>query len=277
LAPLRWQRLANLAVRAGTGCPRDEVVGEGPLVVLVPGMGDLRSTYRFLAPRLREAGYRVASADLRGHGDSDATFKSYGDAETAGDVAALVEQLGGPAVLVGNSMGAAAAVLVAAGRPDLVSALVLIGPGLRPPQLGLAMRLFVRVWLRRPWTATMWKAYLPRGYAGRRPADYDNYTREVLAALGRPGHKTALSRTSRLSHAEVETRLGQVRRVRALVLMGEKDPDFADPAKEAGWIGPSLQAEVVMVPDAGHYPQSQQPDVVTEAITSFLAHADADA
>jgi len=31
--------------------------GEGPLVVLVPGMGDLRRAYRFLAPGLREAGY----------------------------------------------------------------------------------------------------------------------------------------------------------------------------------------------------------------------------
>ena len=62
-----------------------DVAGDGPLVVLVPGMGDLRATYRFLAPALREAGYRVACTDLRGHGDSDATFTSYGDAETAGD------------------------------------------------------------------------------------------------------------------------------------------------------------------------------------------------
>ena len=30
--------------------------GHGPLVVLVPGMGDLRGSYRFLAPQLREAG-----------------------------------------------------------------------------------------------------------------------------------------------------------------------------------------------------------------------------
>jgi pimeloyl-ACP methyl ester carboxylesterase len=57
-----------------------DVAGEGPLVVLVPGMGDLRAGYRFLAPALREAGYRVACTDLRGHGDSDTTFSSYGKA-----------------------------------------------------------------------------------------------------------------------------------------------------------------------------------------------------
>src|SRR5580704_7298801 len=56
-----------------------DVAGTGPLVVLVPGMGDLRASYRFLAPALREAGYRVACTDLRGHGDSDTTFASYGD------------------------------------------------------------------------------------------------------------------------------------------------------------------------------------------------------
>jgi alpha-beta hydrolase superfamily lysophospholipase len=63
------------------------------LVVTIPGMGDLRSTYRFLVPALVDAGIRVAATDLRGHGDSDATFQRYGDAETAQDVVALVEAL----------------------------------------------------------------------------------------------------------------------------------------------------------------------------------------
>jgi pimeloyl-ACP methyl ester carboxylesterase len=67
-----------------------DAAGTGPLIVLVPGMGDLRAGYRFLAPALRAAGYRVACTDLRGHGDSDATFPSYGDEETAGDVRAQV-------------------------------------------------------------------------------------------------------------------------------------------------------------------------------------------
>ena len=43
-----------------------EVIGQGPLVVLSPGLGDTRRTYRFLAPLLAKAGYRVASVDLRG-------------------------------------------------------------------------------------------------------------------------------------------------------------------------------------------------------------------
>jgi len=69
-----------------------DVAGDGSLVILVPGLGDLRAGYRFLAPALRAAGYRVACTDLRGHGDNDATFTSYGDEETAGDVIALLEE-----------------------------------------------------------------------------------------------------------------------------------------------------------------------------------------
>src|ERR1700693_1777931 len=105
-----------------------DVGGDGPLVVLVPGMGDPRATYRFVAPALREAGYPVAGSGLRGQGDSDTTFPTYGDSETAADLVALVEELGGPAVIVGNSMGAAAAVIGAAVPPDMVSGLEPIHP-----------------------------------------------------------------------------------------------------------------------------------------------------
>jgi pimeloyl-ACP methyl ester carboxylesterase len=34
-----------------------------------------------------------------------------------------------------------------------------------------------------------------------------------------------------------------------------------DPAAEAAWIAQTMHAQVVMVPEAGHYPQSQRPDI----------------
>jgi len=245
-----------------------DVGGEGPLVVLVPGMGDLRATYRFCAPALRDAGYRVACTDLRGHGDSDVTFSSYGDAETAGDVAVLIDHLGGPALVVGNSMGAGAAALASAERPDLVSGLVLVGPFVRDPRANAAVRMAMRVAMARPWVATVWKAYLPKLYAGRRPADFDQYRQRVVANLRRPGYAAAFSRTTRLSHAPVEARLADVK-APASVVMGALDPDFPDPESEAQWIASTLHGEVVMVPEAGHYPQSQRPDVTVDAIVRF--------
>src|ERR1700690_2741238 len=131
-----------------------DVAGEGPLVVLVPGMGDLRATYRLLAPALANSGYRVACTDLRGHGDSDTTFTSYGDVETAGDILALIEKLGGPAVVVGNSMGAGAATLAAALQPGVISGLVLVGPFVRNGKVTAVQRVMLRVAMARPWAAS---------------------------------------------------------------------------------------------------------------------------
>ena len=249
-----------------------DVAGTGPLVVLVPGMGDLRATYRALAPTLRAAGYRVAATDLRGHGESDTTFSAYGDVETAGDVIALVEHLGGPAVVVGNSMGAGAAVWAAAERPDLVSGLVLVGPFVRDGSISWWQRALLRVALTAPLAALTWKSYLPTLYAGRRPADDEDYRASVVAALKRPGHARAFARTARLTHDPAEARLGEVR-TPTLVVMGELDPDFPDPHVEAEWIAAQLDGTVVMVPEAGHYPQSQQPELVSSAVVAFLAGA----
>ena len=249
-----------------------DVAGDGPLVLLVPGMGDLRATYRFLRPALLASGYRVATTDLRGHGDSDPTFTAYGDIETASDLAALVDHLGGPAVLVGNSMGAGAAAYLAADRPDLVSALVLVGPFVRNGSISAFTRIMMRVALAAPWAAMSWKSYAPKLYAGTRPDDFDSYLPEVIASITRPGYAAAFSRTTRTDHSQVEARLGEVT-TPTLVVMGEKDPDFPSPKTEADWIATALNASVVMVPEAGHYPQSQRPELVAPAITAFLAEA----
>lgn len=247
-----------------------DVSGDGPLVVLVPGMGDLRSSYRFMAPVLRDSGYRVACSDLRGHGDSDTTFSSYGDEETAGDVIALIEKLGGPAVVVGNSMAAGAAVIAAAGRPELVRGLALLGAFVRnppAPEGGDGGQETPTI------TADFWKEYLPALYAGRRPADFDQYLDQLIEALRRPGYTEAFALTAQANHDPAEQRLGDVS-APTLVVMGEKDPDFGDARAEAEWIADALHGEAVMIPDAGHYPQSQQPELTADTVLRFLKSLD---
>lgn len=267
---------ANTAVRVAStayltrpeGRVAYDIEGHGPLVVLVPGMGDLRTTYRFLAPALRAAGYRVACMDLRGHGESDVTFASYGDVETSADIVALVEELGGPAVIVGNSMGAGSAVIAAATRPELVRGLVLVGPFVRNGEISALQRVLFQIAMAPPWAAMVWKSYLPKLYAGRMPDDFEGYRRQVVANLRRPGYAKAFSRTTHTSHDPAEAQLGHVA-APAMVVMGEQDPDFPDQKAEAAWIGEALHAEVVMVADAGHYPQSQQADITNDAILRF--------
>jgi pimeloyl-ACP methyl ester carboxylesterase len=245
-----------------------DVRGTGPLVICLSGMSDLRSTYRHLAPPLAAAGFRVATLELRGHGDSDTTFTDYDDRAAASDLLALVSELGGPAVLVGHSMGAAAAVIAAAERPDLVNGLVLLGPFVRDPELNAAVRALFRVAMQPWWVRAVWKAYLPSLYAGRRPADFDEHLAAMVAAIARPGHRRALSRTTRTSHEPAAAVIGSVT-APTLVVMGELDKDFDDPAAEAAWIAGQLDGEVLMVPEAAHYPHSQRPDLVVPAVTAF--------
>ena len=150
----------------------------------------------------------MACTDLRGHGDSDTTFASYGDVETAGDIAQIIEELGSPAVIIGNSMAAGAATLVAGDRPDLVAGLVLIGPFVRNGKASAIQRILLRLAMARPWAATSWKSLpAPKLYAGRRPGDFEEYRETVVASLRRPGYAV---RPSHSQHGPITTprRLG---------------------------------------------------------------------
>lgn len=128
-----------------------EVEGEGPLIICQPAMGDTRDSFAPLATQLVAAGYRVARIDLRGHGDSTATFARYGDEPAADDYLTVIKTLGGgPAVLIGSSMSAGASVIAAGREPDLVAGLVLCAPFLRNggPKIMLTI---LRIALWQPW------------------------------------------------------------------------------------------------------------------------------
>lgn len=245
-----------------------EVAGDGPLVLCLPGMGELRSSYRYTMPALIDAGFRVAAMDLRGHGDSDATFPSYDDVSAGQDALAVIDRLTGPAVVIGNSMGAGAAVWAAAERPGSISGLGLLGPFVRNTPTNVLLTALFKVMTSGPWAPRMWTAYLPRLYPGRRPPDFAEHRSAIAASMRRPGHTKAFTATTRTSHAPVAARIADVH-CPALVVMGEKDPDFADPAAEAQWIGEHLPAEVAIVPGAGHYPQVEYPEIVNPQLVAF--------
>jgi pimeloyl-ACP methyl ester carboxylesterase len=246
-----------------------DVTGDGPLVVLTPGMGDVRAVHRFLAPTLVAAGYRVATVDLRGHGESDTSFDRYDDVATGQDLLALVAHLGGPAVLVGNSMSAGAAVWAAAERPALVSGLVLVGPFVRDVPVNWAQRVALRVALLRPWGPAAWTAYYAKLYPDAPPADLDAHRTAIRASLARPGGWDAFVATTRTTHAPAEARLDQVG-APTLVVMGTADPDFPDPAAEATFVAERLDGEVHLVDGAGHYPQAERPEDVGPRVVRFL-------
>src|SRR5690606_16948675 len=95
-ASLRADAPPTEFLELGDGRIAYDVAGEGPLVVMLPGLGDLRQEYRFLAPLLAQAGYRVATVDVRGHGESSVGWPRYDSVAVGQDLLALVDHLGGP-------------------------------------------------------------------------------------------------------------------------------------------------------------------------------------
>ncbi|MFB4263325.1 alpha/beta fold hydrolase [Nonomuraea sp. GTA35] len=258
-----------------------DVTGQGPLVVLAHGMGDNRAAYRAMAAELVAAGFRVASMDLRGHGESSTGWPSYTRTDVAGDLLALIRRLGGPAVIVGHSFSGGAATIAAAQEPGLVGAIVEIGPFTRAQQVNLGA-LISNARYRKGMTLLMgtglfrsvgtWKRYLDHAYPGTKPAGHAEHVAALEADLRRPGRMAVVSRMGTSAPTDAGARLGDVR-CPALIIMGTLDPDWADPAAEGEGIVagmPAGTARLHLVEGAGHYPHAQFPVEVAAAVLDFL-------
>jgi pimeloyl-ACP methyl ester carboxylesterase len=233
-------------------------------------MGDLRGTWRELIGPLADAGFRVAVLDLRGHGDSDTTFTEHADPATASDIIALVDELGGPALLIGNSMAGSAAVIAASERPDAVAGLVLVSPFLRGGPVGTAMRLLFRLMLARPWGAALWALYYRTALnKGAHAPWLREHADAIRASLREPGRLRALLDLALgLDHDVVTSHVSSVA-APSLIVVGADDPDYRGPAAELAWMGAQLRAETLLVDNAAHYAQHQRPDVVVPAVLRF--------
>jgi len=257
-----------------------ELTGEGPLVVLSPGIGDRRQVYRFLAPRLAQAGYLVASVDLRGHGDSTLGWPSITRTDVAGDLIAVIRHVGGPAVIVGHSLSGGAATIAAAKAPELVSGIVELNPLTRTQSLKAGAllsnpryRRCVTLLLSTQMTRSLgvWMRYLSLAYPTK-PADWDSYISAMRAKLTEPGRMAEFMKTFKSTPADAAEQLPNVQ-CPALIIMGIADPDFADPKAEGDAIAAAMSAglaTVATIDGAGHYPQAQCPAEVAALIVAFL-------
>lgn len=246
-------------------------MGSGPLVVCVPGMGDLRAEYRFLTPQLISAGYRVATMDVRGHGESSVGWRDVSVGAIGGDILALIRHLNaGPAIIVGTSMAAGAAVCAAAEAPEIVAGLVLIGPFVRDTMPGWQRSVMFGPMFMRPWGVSVWSRYFATLYPTARPADWNAYTAAQNSNLCEKGRLEALRGMMLASKQASEAALRQVN-APTLVIMGTKDPDFKDAAAEARLVADKLHGTVQLIEGAGHYPQAEMPDQTGPAIIAFLS------
>ncbi|KAH6984293.1 Alpha/Beta hydrolase protein [Ilyonectria sp. MPI-CAGE-AT-0026] len=247
-----------------------EVVGTGPLIICSPGLGDTRDAYDPLVGELVASGYRVARVDLRGHGDSTATFNGYGDEATAEDFLAVVQKLGGgPAVLIGASLSSAAAVIAAGRRPDQVAGLVLIAPFLRNG-MGTVMRRVLHLVLMKPWGPFAWRMYAAKLWPGLAVDKAKERAASSTALLQRPGRWPAFHASSNADHRVVQPWIARVQ-APVLIVIGDADPDWKDPVGEAQWVASNFsQVETITVPGAGHAPMFELPHLVSPGVLQFL-------
>ncbi|MEW2429330.1 alpha/beta hydrolase [Micromonospora sp. NPDC047644] len=257
-----------------------EVTGQGPLVVLAHGMGDSRHSYRFVAPALAAAGYRVANVDIRGCGDSGLGWDGYSRTDIAGDLVAVVRHLGGPAVIIGQSISGGAATIAAATAPELIAGVIELAPFTRAQSFDLGGLVRVKrfragylqlaqVLVRG--SVASWRRYLNLAIPTK-PADWHGELARIEAKMSEPGRMKALQSMAKSSPADAGRQLPNVT-CPVLVIQGGVDPDWADPRAEGERILADLPrglGELAVIEGAGHYPHVQTPDDVLALALPFL-------
>ncbi|SHN74977.1 alpha/beta fold hydrolase [Cryptosporangium aurantiacum] len=102
-----------------------ETHGSGPAVVFVHGSGGHHAAWWQQVPAFSDR-YTVVTLDLRGFGNSDSSFDEFDSRAFPDDVLAVLRAASvGPAVLLGQSIGAAAALKAALREPSLAAGVVL--------------------------------------------------------------------------------------------------------------------------------------------------------
>jgi 3-oxoadipate enol-lactonase len=256
-----------------------EVAGEGPEIALVhEGICDSRMWDTQWDSYTRE--HRVLRLDLRGFGRSPLEAGTFSNAR---DLIAVLEEHGfeRPA-LVGVSLGGRVVLEVAVARPDLVSALVLVAPGLPghdwSPELQAAwgeeeaaleggdldeaVEVNLRTWVDGP---------------RRQPEDVDPVVRERVGEMQRRAFELQLpvgdDADEELLVPDLAQRIGEIR-APTLVVVGDEDvPDMHAIADRLAREIPC--ARRATIPGTAHVPSIERPREFDELVLPFLDEVEA--
>jgi pimeloyl-ACP methyl ester carboxylesterase len=248
----------------------EDTGGDGPVLVLTPGFtATLRSWDPTVGP-LAAAGWRVVTWDVRGHGATVTPAEP--DRHTldlvVDDLAALLDHVGVDRAVVGGlSFGGYLALAFWCRYPERVRALLLAdtGPGFRNPDA------------RDGWNRIAFQRaddIAARGIAAleHRP-EGSATTARSLAAMGFDRHRdlSALACAVRGFLAQFDGRVMEaIERidVPALILVGADDEPFLPASQVMARKLPD--ARLVVIDDAGHNANVDQPAAFNEAAIAFL-------
>lgn len=252
-----------------------ESVGSGPAVLLIAGLG-MNATGWWRTVPLLTPRFRVITFDNRGVGRSSPLPGMYTTEAMAQDAAAVLDAVEiETAHVYGFSLGGMAAQLLALRYGDRVRSLVLgaTHAGGRPAQRADRETLaFFRRRVLLPAEEALW-ASVPYVYGPRsRLAQGERIAQDIAERLRFPiGARTYRAQmTAAVSH-DCSHRLG---RVQAPTLVVHGALDRMIPLANGERLADQLpNARLHVVPDAGHFYATDEPDV-DEVISSFLAEID---
>ena len=204
--------------------------------------------------------WRLVLWDMRGHGQSGdpADPARYSHALTVGDMAAVLDACGIERAIIGGlSLGGVMSLAFHLAYPERVRALMLFdtGPGFRNPEA------------RRQWNERA-EARARELEAKGRPASVGG----AGTRLGRHRSAQGLAGAARGMLAQPDSALidslSQIA-VPTLVLVGAEDRNFLAAADYMAAKIPGVQK--IVIPDAGHSANLDQPDAFNRAVAAFLA------
>jgi len=248
--------------------------GPGPVVLLLHGFPFNRSMW---SAQLSSIGstYRVIAPDLRGHGESDAPGGDYTMDEMADDVIELLDQLHiqEQVVLGGLSMGGYVALSLITRYPERFRALMLMDTRAGADSTGTALareeqaKLVEKTNSVEPVVSSLPpKLFSPISLSRR--LDQVELTVEMMEQTTPRGVAGALRGMAKRPDRTSE--LGQIQ-VPTLILVGADDQ--VTPPSEAEAMARAIpNAQLVIIPEAGHLAPMENASACNEAILRFLSN-----
>lgn len=239
-------------------------------VFLLHGAGMDQSVWTLQGRYLAFHGWNAFAVDLPGHGRGRGhdALTSIGD--MAEWLAGVIEQVeGGPAVLIGHSMGALLALDLAARWPDQIASLVLAGAAASMPVHPYLLQLAAAGDPKAVELMVDW-AFGRRGHVGGNasPGGWMMGAARSLLLRGKPGVLASdlAACAAYAGGTEAASRI----RCPCMVLIGSEDrmtPPGAGRALAAGIAG----AKVEVIEGAGHMMMLEAPEAALDAIRHFVA------
>ena len=251
----------------------------GRPLLLVHGFGAAKEDFTDALPALAARGWHAVAPDMRGHGESGgpADEGAYLLERLGEDLRALADRLAWSRFAVlGHSAGGMFVQEAMAPDPERVDALVLMDTwtgrfeGIEPELLELAVTISRTEGmgaLQEAMDALGGGPLVTPAYNAldRARPDHDAFSRRKLAACV-PAMYAALAQ--QLPEARDHRDMLRALDVPALVLVGEQDKPFLDACAALADAIPG--ARHVVIPDAGHSPQFENPDAWWAELSSFL-------